>query len=144
MIEQERAFKGEDAVRFLKHLMHRIPGKLLVVWDGSPIHRGRAVSRIFWRAGRLLGCDWSNYPALRTRSKPRGGDLEAPQVRGVEEPLLPEPGGVEGRAAQGQRALEAQKRCHPRLHQTARIRGLGVCAEISKAPYRAKSHNLEG
>jgi len=28
MIEQERAFKGEDAVRFLKHLMRRIPGKL--------------------------------------------------------------------------------------------------------------------
>src|SRR5215204_2662817 len=43
MIEQERAFKGEDAVRFLKHLMRQIPGKLLVIWDGSPIHRGRAV-----------------------------------------------------------------------------------------------------
>jgi transposase len=43
MIEQERSFKGEDAVRFLKHLMRQIEGKLLVVWDGSPIHRGRAV-----------------------------------------------------------------------------------------------------
>jgi DDE superfamily endonuclease len=43
MIEQERAFKGEDAVRFLKHLMRQIPGKVLVVWDGSPIHRGQAV-----------------------------------------------------------------------------------------------------
>ncbi len=38
MIEQERAFKGEDAVRFLKHLMRQIPGKLLVIWDGSPIY----------------------------------------------------------------------------------------------------------
>ena len=43
MIEQERSFKGEDAVHFLKHLMRQIPGKLLVVWDGSPIHRGGAV-----------------------------------------------------------------------------------------------------
>jgi transposase len=43
MIEQERAFKGEDVVRFLKHLLRQIPGKLLVVWDGSPIHRGGAV-----------------------------------------------------------------------------------------------------
>ena len=43
MIEQERAFKGEDVVRFLKHLMRQIPGKLLIIWDGSPIHRGRAV-----------------------------------------------------------------------------------------------------
>src|SRR5215213_8886407 len=43
MIEQEKAFKGEDAVRFLKHLMRHIPGKLLVIWDGSPIHRAGAV-----------------------------------------------------------------------------------------------------
>ena len=25
MLEQDRAFKGEDVVRFLKHLMHQIP-----------------------------------------------------------------------------------------------------------------------
>ena len=43
MMEQTRAFKGEDVVRFLKHLLRQIAGKLLVVWDGSPIHRGRAV-----------------------------------------------------------------------------------------------------
>jgi transposase len=43
MIEQDRAFKGPDVVRFLKHALRRIPGKLLVVWDGSPIHRAKAV-----------------------------------------------------------------------------------------------------
>jgi transposase len=43
MMEQERSFKGEDVVRFLKHLMRQIPGKLLVVWDGSPIDRGGTV-----------------------------------------------------------------------------------------------------
>ena len=43
MTEQERAFKGEDVVRFLKHLMREIEGKLLLIWDGSPIHRGGAV-----------------------------------------------------------------------------------------------------
>jgi transposase len=43
MLEQERAFKAEDVVRFLKHLMRQIPGKLLIIWDGSPIHRGAAV-----------------------------------------------------------------------------------------------------
>jgi hypothetical protein len=35
MIEQDRAFKGPDAVRFLKHALSQIPGKLLVLWDGS-------------------------------------------------------------------------------------------------------------
>lgn len=43
MMEQQRAFTGEDVVRFLRHLLRQIAGKLLVVWDGSPIHRGRAV-----------------------------------------------------------------------------------------------------
>jgi transposase len=45
MIEQERAFKGEDVVRFLKHLLRQIPGKVLVIWDGSPIHRSKAVKK---------------------------------------------------------------------------------------------------
>src|SRR3712207_7541337 len=53
MIEQERAFKGEDAVRFLKHLMRQIAGKLLVVWDGSPIHRGGAVKDLDRKSTRL-------------------------------------------------------------------------------------------
>src|SRR3712207_2021250 len=68
---------------------------------------------------------------LRSGPQPRRRDLEAPQVRGAKEPQLPEPRGVEGRAAQGQRALETQKRCHLRLPQTARFRALDVYDEIS-------------
>lgn len=40
---QQRAFTSEDVVRFLKHLLRHMAGKLLVIWDGSPIHRGQAV-----------------------------------------------------------------------------------------------------
>jgi hypothetical protein len=69
MMEQERSFKAEDAVRFLKHLLRRIPGKLLVVWDGSPIHRGGAV-KDFLASGRLLGLNWSNYPVMLRISTP--------------------------------------------------------------------------
>ncbi len=43
MMEQKGSFKGEDVVRFLRHLLRQVPGKLLIVWDGSPIHRGQAV-----------------------------------------------------------------------------------------------------
>ncbi len=55
MIEQERAFKGPDVVRFLEHALRQIPGKLLVVWDGSPIHRSKVVKRFLAEgaAGRL-------------------------------------------------------------------------------------------
>src|SRR5687767_15174557 len=112
MMEQERAFTGEDVVRFLRHLLRQVPGKLLVIWDGSVIHRGRAV-KDFLASGA----------ASRVQS------LEAPEVRGAEEPLLPAPRAVEGRATQGQGALETQKRGHPGLHQAAGIRALDVCAE---------------
>ena len=37
------SFKGPDVVRFLKHLMRQIPGKLLIIWDGATIHRSRVV-----------------------------------------------------------------------------------------------------
>ncbi len=40
---QARSFKSPDVVRFFKHLLRHIPGKILVIWDGAPIHRGRAV-----------------------------------------------------------------------------------------------------
>jgi len=43
MMEQERAFKGPDVVRFLKHALRQIAGKVLVIWDGSPIHRSKVV-----------------------------------------------------------------------------------------------------
>jgi hypothetical protein len=50
MMEQDRAFKGEDVVRFLKHALRQIGGKLLVIWDGSPIHRSKVV-KDFLREG---------------------------------------------------------------------------------------------
>lgn len=40
---QERPYCGEDVVGFLKHLARHIAGKLLVLWDGAPIHRSRPV-----------------------------------------------------------------------------------------------------
>jgi transposase len=35
------AQRGPDVVRFLQHLLRRLPGKLLVLWDGAPIHHAR-------------------------------------------------------------------------------------------------------
>src|SRR5918994_5377524 len=55
-------------------------------------------------------------------------------MRGVEEPLLPEPRTVEGRATQSQGAFETQEARYPRLHQAAGLRALDVWAEISKWP----------
>jgi transposase len=51
MMEQEKAFKAEDVVRFLKHLLREIPGKLLIVWDGAPIHRSKVVKQFLADGG---------------------------------------------------------------------------------------------
>jgi transposase len=40
---QERAYHAEDVVRFLRLLLRKITGKLLVIWDGAPIHRGQPI-----------------------------------------------------------------------------------------------------
>lgn len=36
---QEPTLRSGDVVQFLRHLLRLIAAKLLVVWDGSPIHR---------------------------------------------------------------------------------------------------------
>ncbi len=40
---RERAFRGPAVVEFLRHLLRQIPGPLLVIWDGAPIHRAQPV-----------------------------------------------------------------------------------------------------
>lgn len=40
---QERAYRGTTIIGFLRHLLTSISGKILVVWDGAPIHRSVAV-----------------------------------------------------------------------------------------------------
>lgn len=40
---QDTAWRGPAVVDFLRQLLRQLPGKLLVVWDGAPIHRGQVV-----------------------------------------------------------------------------------------------------
>jgi transposase len=43
---------GERAAEFLRYLLQRLPGKVIVVWDGGPMHKGdhiREVSQHFPR-----------------------------------------------------------------------------------------------
>jgi transposase len=51
IMEQERAYKSPDVVCYLKHLLRHIRGKLLIVWDGAPIHRGQAVKEFLAGGG---------------------------------------------------------------------------------------------
>lgn len=40
---QEKAFDSAGCIGFLEQLQGQIPGKLLIIWDGAPIHRSKAV-----------------------------------------------------------------------------------------------------
>ena len=72
MIEQDRAFKGPDVVRFLKHALDQIPGKLLVIWDGSPIHRSKAVKE-FLAEGAASRVRLEQLPAYAPELNPDEG-----------------------------------------------------------------------
>ncbi len=45
LMVQDRAYKGPDVIDFLEHLLCQIPGKLLVIWDGAPIHRSKVIKK---------------------------------------------------------------------------------------------------
>lgn len=43
MQTQDHAYRSPDVVRFLRLLLRQIRGKLLLIWDGAPIHRGQPI-----------------------------------------------------------------------------------------------------
>ncbi len=66
------AFDGAAVVDFLRQLLRRIPGKLLVIWDGAPIHRGRAV-KDFLAAGAAARLQLERLPGYAPELNPDEG-----------------------------------------------------------------------
>jgi hypothetical protein len=101
-------------VRFLKHLLLRqLAGKVVVVWDGSPLHRAKAVKEFLLEAARLPGLGSNGAARLCPGIEPELEDLKASEVSGAKERVLPEPIRAEVRVAQGQGAAQAQGSRHP-------------------------------
>jgi transposase len=69
---QERAYRGQDVVRFLQHLLGHIPGKLLVIWDGAPIHRSQAVKDYLSR-GAAQRIHLEQFPSYAPELNPAEG-----------------------------------------------------------------------
>jgi transposase len=46
---QEQAYTAETVVGFLRVLLRKIRGKVLVIWDGSPIHKGQPIKDVLAR-----------------------------------------------------------------------------------------------
>jgi transposase len=69
---QENAYQGSDVVRFLKHVLRHIPGKLLIVWDGASIHRCQAI-KDFLAAGEAKRIHLERLPGYAPDLNPDEG-----------------------------------------------------------------------
>jgi transposase len=57
----EDNIQGEEAALFLRHLLHQIPGQLVVVWDNGQIHRGESIQELLLRTRRLHLVSFPSY-----------------------------------------------------------------------------------
>ncbi len=69
---QEMAFRGPAVVAFLRQLLRQIRGRLLVIWDGAPIHRCQAV-KDFLAAGAGQRLHLERLPAYAPELNPDEG-----------------------------------------------------------------------
>jgi transposase len=69
---QDKAYKGETIVPFLKHLLRHIAGKLLIIWDGLPAHHAQAI-KDFLRAGAARRIHFEQLPSYAPDLNPTEG-----------------------------------------------------------------------
>jgi transposase len=72
MQTQEHAYRSPDVVRFLRLLLRKIAGKPLIIWDGTPIHRGHPV-KDFLRSGAATRLHLEQLPGYAPDLNPDEG-----------------------------------------------------------------------
>lgn len=105
---QESAYRAEDVVAFLRVLLRKIRGKLLVIWHGSPIHRAKAI-KAFLAAGAAKRLHLERLPGYAPELNPQEGVWNAAQTEGAEKPVLPWPASVAPCLAASQRTPSPSK-----------------------------------
>jgi transposase len=69
---QDHSYKGPDVVRFLQMLLRKIPGKLLVIWDGASIHRSHVI-KDFLAQGAAKRIHLERLPGYAPELNPQEG-----------------------------------------------------------------------
>ena len=82
------SLNGLHSIAFLAHLVRQVAGRILVIWDGSPIHR-RAEVKAFLadQAGRRIHLE--ALPPYCAGPQPGGMAVEAPEKGRAAQPDLP-------------------------------------------------------
>jgi transposase len=78
---QDQAINSEDVVAFLEHLLREVSGRLVVIWDGAPIHRSQVI-RDFLAHGAAQRLHLERLPAYAPELNPGEGLWQ--QLKGVE------------------------------------------------------------
>jgi transposase len=78
---QDCAINSADVVAFLEHLLREVPGRIVVIWDGSPIHRSQTIQE-FLANGAAHRLHLERLPAYAPELNPAEGIWQ--QLKGVE------------------------------------------------------------
>jgi transposase len=78
---QDDAMDSSDVVAFLEHLRREVPGRMVLIWDGAPIHRSRVI-REFLAKGAAPRLHLERLPAYAPELNPGEGLWQ--QLTGVE------------------------------------------------------------
>jgi transposase len=80
---QDRALNSDDVVGFLEQLLREVPGRMLIIWDGAPIHRSHTIRELLTN-GASQRLHLERLPAYAPELNP--GEALWQQLKGVELP----------------------------------------------------------
>jgi transposase len=78
---QDSAINSEAVIAFLEHLLREVPGRMVIIWEGAPIHRSHGI-KDFLARGAAERLHLERLPAYAPELNPAEG-LWA-HVKGVE------------------------------------------------------------
>ena len=78
---QDHAIDSEDVVAFLEHLLREVSGRMVIIWDGAPIHRSHTIKE-FLAHGAAHRLHLERLPAYAPELNPDEGLWQ--QLKGVE------------------------------------------------------------
>src|SRR5918992_2034708 len=78
---QDSTLNSADVIAFLEHLLREVPGRMVLIWDGSPIHRSQHL-REFLANGASSRLHLERLPAYAPELNPGEGLWQ--QLKGVE------------------------------------------------------------
>jgi transposase len=69
---QDRAIHSEDVVAFLAHRLREVAGRMVIIWDGAPIHRSHVI-QAFLAHGAAQQLHVERLPAYAPELNPGEG-----------------------------------------------------------------------